>query len=81
MRRAGSFVAIYVRDYGDVMEFLTYFRESAIDLEPGVAEQHEARRFPGSNARGLAQAFARAGLGQAVIEPITIQTRFDSCAD
>lgn len=84
MRRVtapGGTVAVYVWDYAGLMEFLNYFWDTAVDLDPDAADLHEGRRFPQSNAVALRAAFERAGFADITAVPLDIATRFDSFND
>jgi SAM-dependent methyltransferase len=74
-------VAVYIWDYAGRMEFLTYFWDSVLDLDPDAIDLHEARRFPDANAEGLARQFVESGLTDVIVEPIEVTTRFESFDD
>lgn len=74
--RKGGALAAYVWDYAGKMEFMRYFWDAAVSLDPDAASLDEGPRFPLCHAEALAQAFADAGLEGAKSTPITIPTRF-----
>lgn len=74
--KAGGTVAVYLWDYAGTMEFLNYFWEVALELNPGASDLHEKRRFPGSNAEETGDIFTRAGIRNVETTPIDITTNF-----
>ncbi|CAN5402787.1 class I SAM-dependent methyltransferase [soil metagenome] len=79
MRRvvvAGGTVAGYVWDYGGDMQFMRYFWDAAVALDPDAAELDEAVRFPMTTPDGLAGLFAAAGLSNVVTVALDIHTSF-----
>ena len=84
MRRRLSprgFVAAYVWDYESGIEFVRYFWEAAVELEPGAAALEERRRFALCNSAGLTAAFNAAGLVQVEVERIGLATPFATFDD
>lgn len=74
--RAGGTIAAYVWDYAGKMEFMRYFWDAAVALDPEAASLDEGPRFPLCHAETLAQSFADAGLECVEAAPIEIPTRF-----
>ena len=72
----GGTVALYVWVYSGIMDFLSIFWDIATELSPKASELHEGKRFPDANANGLKDLYARAGLVETIIAPITIKTHF-----
>lgn len=78
---SGGLVAGYVWDYADKMEFLRYFWDVAVALDPAARELDEGVRFPFCGRDALEGLFADAGLDDVSSGPIDIDTRFASFAD
>lgn len=79
MRRAivpGGTVAAYVWDYAGEMEFMRYFWDAAVALDPKAAALDEGRRFPFCNPDALTQLFKSAGLVNVDTFAIDIKTVF-----
>ncbi|MEJ2142272.1 MAG: class I SAM-dependent methyltransferase [Gammaproteobacteria bacterium] len=74
-------VAIYVWDYSGKMEFLQYFWDAVVDLDPAVSDLHEATRFPDANKEGLQRLFENTGFTNTIIEPLEIETNFEDFDD
>jgi SAM-dependent methyltransferase len=74
-------VAVYVWDYSDQMQFLRYFWDAAIILDPTAAELHEGPRFPVCNPAALHDLFHNAGLTQVETRAIDIETHFKDFDD
>jgi len=84
MRRVtkkGGTVAVYIWDYAGTMEFLTYFWDLAVQLNPTAASLHEGRRFPNANAEELSAAFQRAGFVDVETTSVDIMTNFSNFDD
>lgn len=74
--RPSATVAAYVWDYARQMQFMRYFWDAVVELEPGDAGLDEANRFPIATAEGLREAFVAAGLVRVEVRGIDIPTRF-----
>lgn len=72
----GGRVAVYIWDYADRMDFLKYFWDSAVELNPNAVKLHEGRRFPDSNEAGLTDMFQRAGFERIETAPLEITMCF-----
>lgn len=79
-RRSGA-VAVYIWDYAGEMEFLNYFWDVAVELDPTASALHEGRRFPDSNAEQLIETFSHAGLSGIEATPLEIVTHFADIDD
>ncbi len=77
----GGSVAVYVWDYAGKMDLLNYFWDTAVELDPRAANQHEGRRFPESNAAGLKDIFERSGFVEIETAPLEINTDFPDFGD
>lgn len=77
----GGFVAAYVWDYADKMEFLRYFWDVAVELDPDAIAFHEGRRFPLCRPDKLLDLWRQASFKDVVVDVIDIPTRFDSFDD
>jgi hypothetical protein len=58
------------------MDFLRYFWDAAVELDPKVLNIHECNRFLDANAEILEDLFENAGLVETVITAIEIDTHF-----
>ena len=79
MRRVtmtGGTIAVYVWDYAGKMDFLKYFWDIAVELNPKAATLHESTRFSESNKDSLKSLFDHAGILNTVTAPIEIKTNF-----
>ncbi|HEV2855181.1 MAG TPA: class I SAM-dependent methyltransferase [Thermoanaerobaculia bacterium] len=79
MRKAcapGGWVAACVWDYSEGMEFLRFFWDAAIALDPNAARLHEGSRFPICRPDALRHALGAADLEAVTVDPITIPTVF-----
>jgi SAM-dependent methyltransferase len=72
----GSTIAAYVWDYTGRMEFMRYFWDVAVALDPDAAKLDEGSRFPMCRPEALEQLFARSGLGEIEVRAIDIPTVF-----
>jgi SAM-dependent methyltransferase len=84
MRRVAAtdgLVSACVWDYGDRMELLRRFWDSARALDPRAAELDEGRRFPICRPQALEALFRDGGLVEVACEPLEIVTRFVSFAE
>jgi len=78
---SGGTVAVYVWDYSGRMEFLKYFWDAVVELDPGASEMHEGTRFPNANSEGLRDLFEDAELVNTTVEPLEIETNFKNFDD
>jgi len=84
MRRVtnkGGTVAVYIWDYAGRMEFLKYFWDIAVQLNPNASSLHEGRRFPKANAEELSAAFTRVGLAEVETTSVEVTTNFANFDD
>ena len=79
--RKGGIVAVYVWDYAGKMEFLRYFWDAVVGINPSAIDLHESHRFPDSNAEHLFDAFNHAGFSQVEVAPVEIVTHFKDFDD
>ncbi len=77
----GGTVAVYIWDYSGTMEFLTYFWDAVVKLDPSASELHEGTRFPNSTKDGLLKLFEDAEFGNTMIEGLEIETKFKDFDD
>lgn len=80
VKKTGT-VASYIWDYAGEMEFLNYFWDTAVELNPAAADLHERLRFADSSANDLGAVFTKAGLVNVATGPITITTHFANFDD
>jgi len=69
-------MAAYVWDYADKMEFLRYFWDAAVDLNPDARSLHEGTRFPICRPEPLRHLWQKSGFGNVSVVPIDIPTVF-----
>jgi SAM-dependent methyltransferase len=74
-RPAGT-VAVYVWDYAGKMQFMRYFWDAAVALDPQARDLDEGPRFPVCHPEALERLFAAANLRDVVIRAIDIPTFF-----
>jgi SAM-dependent methyltransferase len=79
--RPGATIAAYVWDYAEGMEFLRFFWDEAVALDPRAAALHEGKRFPICAAPALASLFRRGGLAQVETRALEIPTEFQTLDD
>jgi ubiquinone/menaquinone biosynthesis C-methylase UbiE len=74
-------IALYIWDYAGTMEFLNYFWDVAVELNPNASILHEGHRFPDANAGELSAIFQAAGFSEVETGSIEIATNFTSFDD
>jgi SAM-dependent methyltransferase len=74
--RKGGAIGAYIWDYADKMQFLRYFWDAAVALDPDARSLDEAVRFPIATEAGLSDAFESAGLTKVTIRAIDVPTPF-----
>jgi SAM-dependent methyltransferase len=72
----GGTVAAYVWDYSGHVQFMRYFWDAAIALDPAAREKDEGVRFPICRPAPLTELFLSAGLRKVTTAPIDILTPF-----
>lgn len=77
----GGIIAAYVWDYADKMEFMRYFWDAAVEIDPGAAKLDEGARFPLCRPEALGNFFSGAGLKGVEVTPLDIPTQFASFDD
>jgi SAM-dependent methyltransferase len=77
----GATVSACVWDYSAGMEFLRYFWDAALDVDPAAQDVDEGRRFPICTPDALTRSFRDAGLDDVQCDPLEIITRFESPVD
>lgn len=77
----GGTAAAYVWDYGDGMEMMRYFWDTAALLDPGATAFDEGRRFTMCAPGPLAGLWAEAGFGAVETRAIEVPTVFTTFAD
>lgn len=76
--RDGGIVGAYVWDYAGEMQFMRYFWDAAVELDPEAAALDEGRRFPICSPEPLANLFAAAdGVETRAIDVPTAFASFD----
>ena len=79
--KADGAIATYVWDYSGKMEFLQYFWDAVVELDPDASHLNEGARFPDCNSEALQQLFNEAGLFDTQTTLIRIDTNFTSFDD
>ncbi len=77
----GGTVAVYIWDYSGKMEFLKYFWDAVVDLNPDASELHEGLRFPNACEEGLRCLLQDAEFADTTVEPLEIETNFKDFDD
>jgi SAM-dependent methyltransferase len=77
----GGTIAAYVWDYAGKMEFMRFFWDAAVALDPTAAQFDEGTRFPVCRPDALQKLFVGAGLKGVEVKPIDIPTPFASFED
>jgi SAM-dependent methyltransferase len=72
----GATVAAYVWDYSDKMEFMRYFWDAAVAVDPAASSKAEAIRFPICKPDALEKLFRAAGLQAVETRAIDTPTLF-----
>jgi hypothetical protein len=80
LRRAGM-AAAYVWDYAHGMEFLRWFWDEAVALDPRAEALDEGKRFPLCEPPALEALFERAGFRRIASHALEIPTDFDTLDD
>ena len=84
MRRVtsqGGTVAVYIWDYPGKMEFLKYFWDAAVKLEPKAKDMHEGIRFLNFGVDRLKDLFCHSGFLEVEAVAIEISTHFKDFED
>lgn len=79
--RPGGTVAAYVWDYAEGMQFLRYFWDSVVSLDPAASKLDEGIRFRDTNPDHLMSLFTGAGLEDVETGSVVIDTVFSSFED
>lgn len=74
-------VAAYLWDYAGHAQFIRYFWDAAVALDPSASSVHEGNRFPICNPAALETLFTTAGLRDVALTPIDIVTPFSDFDD
>ena len=74
--RPGGTLAAYVWDYGDRMQFLRFFWDAAVGLDPAAAELDEGQRIPLCRPAALRDLFEAEGLRSVELQALEIGTPF-----
>jgi SAM-dependent methyltransferase len=73
---SGGTVSACVWDYAGRMDFLRYFWEAALGMDPKARELDEGKRFPVCQPEALDELFRQSGLRSVCCDPIEITTEF-----
>lgn len=74
-------IATYIWDYAGKMEFLRYFWDGVVELDPGATEKHEAIRFSTFDENQIRTFFSEAELPEPSISKLEIETCFKNFDD
>jgi len=72
----GGIIAAYVWDYAGHAQFMRFFWDAAVALDPDARDQHEGLRFPICQPGPLGAQFSEAGLRDVQTDAIDIPTAF-----
>ncbi len=76
--RPGGLLSFYVWDYpGGGMGFIDAFWNAAAKVDPTASDLNESARFPFCTADGLCEICREAGIPNAAIEPLEVETEFE----
>lgn len=75
--KPGGTIAAYVWDYAGHVQFMRYFWDAAISVNPTDREKDEGVRFPICRPEPLRSLFEAAGLRQVTVNAIDVPTPFD----
>ena len=78
---AGGTIGAYVWDYSDKMEFMRYFWDAAVAVDPAASSKTEGNRFPICKPAALEHLFREAGLQAVETRAIDTPTYFRDFAD
>ena len=79
--KPGGKIGAFVWDYADGMQFLRYFWDAAIAIDPDAEAYDEGSRFPICQNGQLARMFQVAGIQQIEAKAIEIMTEFQNFDD
>ena len=74
--RPGGMAAAYVWDYGAKMQFMRFFWNAAVALDPSAREKDEGRRFPVCRPDALRSLWQSQGFRRVEVAAIDIETAF-----
>ena len=74
--RPGGIVGFYVWDYVSGMEFMKYFWEAAVDVDPTAALVAESARFEAWTPEYIGALLADAGLERVTTDAVVVPTHF-----
>ena len=77
----GGTIAAYVWDYAGHVQFMRYFWDAAVALNPAASDKDEGIRFPICRPKPLQTLFEAAGLRNVAVEAIDIPTPFQDFDD
>ncbi len=77
----GGTIAAYVWDYAGHVQFMRYFWDAAVRLDPKARDKDEGIRFPICQPEPLIELFENAGSRDVIVEPIDIPTPFSDFDD
>ncbi|WP_439385874.1 class I SAM-dependent methyltransferase [Amycolatopsis lexingtonensis] len=72
----GGLAAAYLWDLAEGMELIRLFWDTAAELDPAIAEEHEGRRFPLCRPEPLGRLWTEAGFASVSVGEIKIPTVF-----
>ncbi len=79
--RPGGRVCFYVWDYASGTQFMRYFWDAAVALDPAAGDLDEGRRFPICTPDALATMAEDVGLNEVAVDGIVIPTEFTNFED
>lgn len=79
--KPGGVIGAYVWDYAGEMQFMRYFWDAAISIDPSAIELDEGVRFPLCQPGPLELLWRKAGIKEVEVLPIDVETRFENFED
>lgn len=79
--KPGGSVGVYVWDYAAGMQMIRWFWDAAAAVHPASRSLDEAVRFPGCRPEALGELFRAAGLREAEVTALEIETAFSTFED
>ena len=76
--KPNGIIALYVWDYAEKMEFLRYFWNGVVDMDPDASKFDEGQLFPICNIEALTNLFSSCNVNNVITNEIEIKTRFNN---
>ncbi len=79
--KPGGIAACYVWDYAGHVQFMRYFWDAAVNLNPDARSKDEGERFPICHPLALRELFESSGFEDVKVQAIDIPTAFENFED